>query len=434
MNPIAQELNAKIQAANPAALESLSQVGKELYFPSKGILAQSAEAKEKAKKFNATIGIATAGDAPLVLPSIAKYFTGITPGEAFNYAPSFGIPPLRTAWKDRMVQVNPSLAGKAYSQPVVTCGITHGLSLVGDLLVDAGDLVLMADQHWEYRLIFETRRRAQVDTFPFLDGNGMNVAALKARLVAEARTRKKIILLLNFPNNPTGYSPTKIEADAIVAAVGEAAGMGCRVVVVLDDAYTGLFYEENVYPESLFGRMADLHEKVLAVKLDGATKEYFVWGFRVGFLTWAGKGLDGASLAALEQKTGGAVRGTISNDNAAAQAILAKALRDPATPIEYKANFEILKKRALAVKAVLADGKFRKSFTPYPFNSGYFMLLRIHGVDSEKLRVHLLDRHGVGAIATAPTDLRIAFSCVNESAIPELFQLIHQAVGELAGG
>jgi len=58
MNPLATELNDIIRKANPDIYEMLSNVGKHLFFP-KGILSQSAEAKEKAHKFNATIGMAT---------------------------------------------------------------------------------------------------------------------------------------------------------------------------------------------------------------------------------------------------------------------------------------------------------------------------------------------------------------------------------------
>ena len=49
MNPIAEELNRVIENNNPYILEMLSAVGKDLFFP-KGILSQSAEAKEKAHK------------------------------------------------------------------------------------------------------------------------------------------------------------------------------------------------------------------------------------------------------------------------------------------------------------------------------------------------------------------------------------------------
>ena len=57
MNPIAKNLNKIIEKGNPNLMEMLSDMGKNLFFP-KGILSQSAEAKEKAHKLNATIGIA----------------------------------------------------------------------------------------------------------------------------------------------------------------------------------------------------------------------------------------------------------------------------------------------------------------------------------------------------------------------------------------
>jgi len=91
-----------------------------------------------------------------------------------------------------------------------------------------------------------------------------------------------------------------------------------------------------------------------------------------------------------------------------------------------------MKGRALKVKAVLNDSRFADSWSYYPFNSGYFMCLKLKRVDAEPLRVHLLDKYGVGAISINKTDLRIAFSCIAEEDIAELFDLIHQAECDLA--
>lgn len=58
--------------------------------------------------------------------------------------------------------------------------------------------------------------------------------------------------MLNFPNNLTGYSPREEEVKGIISAVVEA---GIIIVLILDDAYFGLFYEDSVQ-ESLFGKFA----------------------------------------------------------------------------------------------------------------------------------------------------------------------------------
>ena len=49
--------------------------------------------------------------------------------------------------------------------------------------------------------------------------------------------------------------------------------------MLVDDAYFGLVYEDNVFKESIFARLAGLSENIMAVKLDGPTKEDYVWGW-----------------------------------------------------------------------------------------------------------------------------------------------------------
>ncbi|MCP4717575.1 MAG: hypothetical protein GY868_20835, partial [Deltaproteobacteria bacterium] len=71
INPQAASLNETIASANPNVLPMLSTKGKNIFFPHKGILGQSAEAKNK--KINATIGIALENDGtPMRLNSVAS--------------------------------------------------------------------------------------------------------------------------------------------------------------------------------------------------------------------------------------------------------------------------------------------------------------------------------------------------------------------------
>jgi hypothetical protein len=61
------------------------------------------------------------------------------------------------------------------------------------------------------------------------------------------------------------------------------------------------------------------------------------------------------------------------------------------------------------------------------------MLIKVKGVDSNRLREHLLDKHATGLIATAPTDLRVAFSCLEVEQVAPLFETVHTAIRELRG-
>ncbi len=435
MNPIAQELNETIRRVNIHAFEMLSAVGKELFFP-KGILSQSAEAKEKAHRFNATIGMATEKGQTMYLPSVMAMLKGLTPEEALTYAPSFGLPALRQAWKEAIYQKNPSLSGKAVSLPIATNAITHGLGVVSDVWVDPGDAIVLPDMMWgNYNMVFSVRKGARIVQFPMFDGEGgFNLGAFEQCVRTTAQERSKVIVLLNFPNNPTGYTISPSEGDRIAEVLVDVADSGKNVLAVTDDAYFGLFFDDSALKESIFTRLTGRHPRLVAIKLDGATKENFVWGLRVGFVTY-GVCADqdvGLIYDALEKKTAGAVRGSISNVSRLSQVLVHRSMQSPDYPAEKEEKLRIMRGRAQEVKRVLRDPKFNGAWTVFPFNSGYFMCVRLKRVKAEALRRHLLDRYGVGVIALGDHDIRVAFSCVEEEDIQALFDTMLQAVVDLA--
>jgi len=434
LNPLAKELNETLQKASPEVHAMLSGLGRRLYFP-KGILTQSGEAKEKGSRFNATIGIATEGGEAMHLPSVQRHLQDVSPDDAYRYAGGGGRAKLRELWRDKQLAENPALRGKAFGLPIVTSALTHGLALVGDLFIDPGDRILLPDKLWgNYRLGYEVRLGAEIATYPFYDGDGFNTRGFDEALQTQAEGRDKLIVLLNFPNNPTGYMPTEEEGRAIVASLVAQAERGTKLVVVLDDAYFGLFYHlgGESMTESLFAPLTGAHPNLLAIRLDGATKELFVWGLRCGFLTFGPGGGDAQSVCeVLDAKTRGAVRGAISNSPMLSQTLVEKALASASIDEERKQKGETLRMRAEKVYEVANAPRFNESWSVYPFNSGYFMCLAVEGVDAEALRVHLLEAHQTGLIATSPTDLRVAFSCLELADIEPLFEVIHRAIQEL---
>jgi aspartate/methionine/tyrosine aminotransferase len=430
LDPQAQQLNDAIAATHPQVLDMLSKRGKAIYFPKLGVLSQSADAQ--GKDINATIGIALEEDgAPLVLPSLSEAIK-LPKASAFTYAPSPGRPDLRKLWKEMIVGKSPSLAGKPISSPVVTAALTHGISMAAYLFCDETDTVFIPDLYWEnYDLAVTLATGAKLETFnTFTSEGAFDVGALRAKLAAGKRGGKKIVSL-NFPNNPSGYTPTVEEAAQIVKVLTEAAEAGDKVVALLDDAYFGLVFAPGVYTESIFAPLADAHENLLAVKIDGATKEDYVWGFRVGFLTYGIKG-GGASLyEALEAKTGGAIRGNISNSSHPAQSLLLAAWSSPGYAAEKQRAFELLKKRYDKVREILgAHPEYAEAFVPLPFNSGYFMCVRPVKADAEALRKKLLADYSTGTVNFGGI-LRVAFSATPTDKLEKLFDNLYKAAQEL---
>ncbi len=434
MNPIAQELNQIIENGNPHLMEMLSRVGEQLFFP-KGILTQSAEAKEKAHRFNATAGIAREKSHTMRLNSVVRLIDQLRPSETITYAPSYGIPELRKLWREQIFLKNPSLSEKSISLPVVSSGITHGISVFADLWIDAGDVIILPEPMWgNYNMIFAVRKGGVIRQFPIFDDNGgFNLTAFEKQVRAAAETSPKVVVMLNFPHNPSGYSISRKEGEEIAGILTAVAASGTNVIAVTDDSYFGLFYEEETLKESLFALLTGRHPRLLAVKLDGCTKENFVWGLRVGFVTYGIRTeSDPAPVyEALEKKTAGCVRGSISNASHLSQRIVLLSMQSPAFQDEKAEKFAILKSRAERVKEVLKNPVYNDVWDVYPFNSGYFMCLKLKTVDAEKLRHHILDTYGVGLIAIGESNLRIAFSCTEEEDIPEIFEIIYKGIKDI---
>ncbi|MDU9352724.1 aspartate aminotransferase [Staphylococcus warneri] len=427
MNPLAQNLNEQLKQSNPEIFSMLSDLGQNMFYP-KGILSQSAEAKST--KYNATIGMATNDNGKMYANALNQMFNELSPDEIFPYAPPQGIEELRDLWQEKMLKDNPDLTKEVMTRPIVTNALTHGLSLVADLFINSGDTILLPEHNWgNYKLVFNTRHNANIDTYPIFDENGHYTTKSLVKSL-EAYNKDKVIMILNYPNNPTGYTPNNEEVQTIVNAIKSLAEKGTQVVAVIDDAYYGLFYED-VYTQSLFTALTNIQSKnVLPVRLDGATKEFFAWGFRVGFITFGVE--DASTKDVLEAKTKGLIRSNISSGPLPSQSAVKHVLKNNVQfNKEIEQNITTLRERYEITKTVVYADQYQSHWQAYDFNSGYFMAIKVKDVNPETLRQHLIEKYSIGVIALNETDIRIAFSCVEKDDIPHVFDSIAKAIDDL---
>ena len=425
LNPIAIELNEQIRTSAPSVFTLLSELGKRIYLP-KGILSQTAEANIKAHRFNATRAIASENGDMMHLAVSRELVPELTLEGVYGYAPILGQPELRRMWKTHLLEENSSLVEATLSLPIVTSGMTHGFSLIAELFVDSGDTLVLPDMIWgNYRLIFQTKAEAAIQTYPFFKAaNEFNTSGFRETLTNA--TDEKLLILLNFPHNPTGYAINRTEARQIVDAIVARADAGCHILVMIDDAYAGLWYDASVMHESLFGMLVGCHPNVVPVKIDGATKEEYAWGLRVAFITF---GLGEAAMQPIEQKFSGLIRANTSGASQVSQTLILEAMKARGYAGQKQRNYEILKERALKVKKVASDSRYAKLWEVYPSHAGYFMCLSLKSASAELVRQRLLDEHGIGTIALGETGLRVAYSCLEESDIETVFAVIAQVIG-----
>ena len=441
------EINNVLKEASPTFYSVLSNLGKRLYMP-KGIIFQSNQSKKHAKSYNASIGIAKENIgfsegkgisvenlAPMTLNSIGKYFVGLEQNEIFNYAPQPGLPVLRDYWHEKIVNQNPCLKSKEQiSRPVLTGGLTHAISLAAELFTDPGDDLYLADKFWEnYSLIFNVKYQVNFVHYKLYkdDYSGFNLESLEETL---SKSKKdKLVLLFNFPNNPTGYTATEEEMDGIKDILVRIAEKGKKIVVLCDDAYYGLFYDKNIYPGSIFSKLAGIHDNIVAVKIDGISKECYAWGFRVGFITFADNFQSADGYGVMEEKAISGIRSSVSSCSSIAQAVLSHAIKDEDYSKEREEKYRILESRVAKVKEIVYREEYKSYWDVYPFNSGYFMCLRIKDIPADTVRKHALFRYGLGTIAF-DQDLRVAFSCISEENLETVFQIIANSIEDIKKG
>ena len=428
INPLAKELNDTLSGSVVDAL--MSDMGRRLYFPN-GIISQGGEAAKDAHFANGTIGMAVAQGTPIELDSYKKNMPSLTPRETVAYAKTAGNPDLRALWKEKIIEKNPSLKNKQFSLPILVPGLTAVLSYVSDLFVDVDKPLLAADPCWDnYELIAAARRGAEFHQFKCFENGKFNIADLEAKMKADAEKYGSVRVILNFPQNPSGYSPTVSEAKEIVRIVREIAESGKKVLVLSDDAYFGLNYEDDIEPQSLFAYMADLHENVLAIKADGPTKEDFAWGFRAGFVTFASKGLSDAQYTALVTKFMSAIRSSVSCSSTPSQSLVMHALKDEAHNKQKIECRNMLKRRYDLVRKFV-NTHTSKVLEPLPFNSGYFMSFHVSTGKAEEIRKVLLKNKGIGIIQIDPYTLRVAFSSIDEDKIDSVYTSIYNVADAL---
>ena len=85
----------------------------------------------------------------------------------------------------------------------------------------------------------------------FVQGDtAFDIDSFKNKL-AEGGIGKKVVIL-NFPNNPSGYTPTFKETEEILEVIKESAEAGNKLVIITDDAYFGLVFEEGIARRKYF--------------------------------------------------------------------------------------------------------------------------------------------------------------------------------------
>lgn len=413
-------LNRTLEEHAPALFRCLSPLGLRAIMP-RGIVAQSADASKA--EINCSIGQITDGAGlPMPLNAMERAMPGVDARTAFLYSPMGGQPTLRQAWQDRQRRHSGG-SDAPNTTAMVTLGLTQGLSHAAALFADPDTDVIVTDPRWgNYDLVTRLHAGARIVAYPYFREGQFNVEGLANAL---ANVRSKAIVVLNFPGNPTGYMPTPQIARDIVDVLNTYTG---PAVVLVDDAYQGLVFDDGLQERSLYWELVETAdpERLFVMRLDGATKELLFFPGRVGFISHS---LGREASAALKSKLLCVSRGTVGSPPGPSQALVMAALMDPALEDNIADRVAVLKSRCLALRSLL-NNHANPRVTPYSFNSGCFALLGIDpAVPAEALRLRLLDEYGLGVVSIPSVNaVRLAYCSIAEQTLPTVVERLMAAV------
>ena len=410
-----------------------SKLGENIILP-QDVLIQSKETSIVPNAVNATIGIATDNKKALSLPTINEVIKELSTAEYLPYSPTPGLLKIRELWKEKILKENSTINSKYLSLPMVTTGITQGIDIVANLFSEKDDALLLPNLFWQnYAQIFTIKLGNNIYKYNQFDNeNNFNLADFKHTLYNIKEN--KISIILNFPNNPTGYTPSTEELTQLVSIIDVFAkeNPNKNLIIISDDAYFGLFFEENHKTPTLSAtyKLVD-NNNCLVVKLDGITKEYYGWGLRVGFITYYTSD-DELRKIALE-KTQGYLRSTTSSPSNLSQQIALRLLESSQAKQEKTYNDNIIEERYHILKEAIAKYNLDNDITILPFNSGYFFTIKMpEHIDAHKFRLKFLNDYKYGVYSMDDSHIRIAFSCLDKELIPDLIKNFKLCIKEFS--
>jgi len=214
------------------------------------------------------------GESDEVTPELVRRaaIESLERGETF-YSQNLGLPELRDSLARYTSSLHPPVEA---SRIVVTSGGVSGLMLASQTLVDAGDEVVVVTPVWPNLVAQPAIMGATVRCIALQPVDGAWTLDMDKLLAAVTPGTK--LLVVNAPNNPTGWTLTRAEQQRILDH--------CRSTgtwLLADEVYERLYFEasDNACAPS-FADLASPDDRVIIAQ--SFSKSFLMTGWRLGWL------------------------------------------------------------------------------------------------------------------------------------------------------
>ena len=187
-----------------------------------------------------------------------------------SYTSNKGLLPLRETLS-RHLREHYNLTYNSDDEIIITSGVSEGLDIAIRAIVDPGDEVLIAQPCYvSYAPCVTLAGGIPVP----VECTESDHFKLNPDTLQEKLTPKTKVLMINFPNNPTGAVMNRKDLEAISDIVTDH-----DLLLISDEVYSELTYEGS---HVATGTVGDLWQRTIT--LNGFSKAYAMTGWRVGYL------------------------------------------------------------------------------------------------------------------------------------------------------
>ncbi|MCG3221854.1 MAG: aminotransferase class I/II-fold pyridoxal phosphate-dependent enzyme [Candidatus Heimdallarchaeota archaeon] len=396
------------------------------------------KAKELPGFINATVGTARNNDdSLLIFPTLLEEFGKLSGEQIFAYANIRGMPNFAKLWKEDTLASFPidhvEKTDRLSTLPLTSCGLTGALTLAGEAFLDRDDSILIPNSRWGNvdNILLKNQRLKEVN-YELLDKEGqLNFSDLSDKIKTLDNKGKKFGIYLNFPNNPSGISPSFEQVKILQEALSE---VTTPIIILLDDAYEGYVYESDVMNYSLFPHLVGLNENVIVVKLDGVSKRYCAYGARLGAVTLGfGYEVDEEEKASIREVLAKITRSSVSNSPRGIQEAIINVLEDRVKhnriQQERQTVQNILSNRFKTMKRITEEKETKQLF-PVDYNSGFFSYFLLkNNKSATEVSKKLLDK-GLGTVpfenqSSGLNGIRVAFCSIRDEDIEKTIDILY---------
>ena len=187
-----------------------------------------------------------------------------------KYTPAAGLPRLKAVIADKLKKENH--LDYSPDQVIINIGGKHSVYLAMQALLDAGDEVILPAPYW---VTYPEAVKLAGGVAKVITTDKANSYKITPQQLAGAVTDRTVMLILNSPNNPGGFTYTPKQLSALAEVLE-----GTAVCVLSDE-----IYEKLIYGRTRFVSFASLSKDAFArtLTLNGLSKTFSMTGWRLGY-------------------------------------------------------------------------------------------------------------------------------------------------------